>query len=416
MRVKSYEKISIPWVVSFLETHSRAKHFNSIISGVKFKSELLLDDLKSSRFKVFDQYSLVDFLDTDSVNFSLMFDERLSSFTLIYEFAFNINEESIEHLFSDNYYDHEFRHNFYNTVRNLLVQESSSSQIGDWASEVRKVCLDKIESIFKKNLSRDESPKIYKNTGNISLMVDGISEVNKSKYRNLILNSNQMAERVENNKITLLNNSEVEFAFHGRFHTIISSQFDDYYRYFPILYHAQFIWSAVHQFTSLMDDLNRKVLLGDFSNDSNIHIIDEYINKFELVRIHNQDMKMYFESDSESVFSKIESAWTIKESLDEINNYVSSFKEFIERSYQRKMERINRRQSTILFVISCIQTLGLVSIWGDYLSLSKVDSFVQTTGLIRGTDNISLLLINTWLPIILLCIIFVILYNSIFKK
>ena len=165
-----------------------------------------------------------------------------------------------------------------------------------------------------------------------------------------------------------------------------------------------------------MDDLNRKVLLGDFSNDSNIHIIDEYINKFELVRIHNQDMKMYFESDSESVFSKIESAWTIKESLDEINNYVSSFKEFIERSYQRKMERINRRQSTILFVISCIQTLGLVSIWGDYLSLSKVDSFVQTTGLIRGTDNISLLLINTWLPIILLCIIFVILYNSIFKK
>ncbi|MEZ9873260.1 hypothetical protein [Vibrio sp. 10N.261.51.C6] len=411
-----YGKVSTPWIMAFDKTHYRCNHFKSLLSEREVNSKFLVDDLQSEIYKVYGEIALFEYLDLNSVGFDLIFDERVSSLTIVYEFSFNIDEEIIEKLFNDTGYDHEYRHNFYNVVRKLLVKEDENSLIGSWASQIRDRCLHRINYIFGFQSTGTALPSIYDNTGNISLLVNGISEENKKNYRNKISNSNQMAERVENNQIYLLKNSEIEFIFHGRFHTIISSNFDNYYRYFPILYHAQFMWSSVHQFTTVMDLLNRKVLLGELSNGNSAQIIDEYINKFELVRIHNQDMKMYFESDSKLVFSEIETAWTIKESLDEVNCYVSSFKEFIERSYQRKMEKMNRRQNTILFVISCIQSLGLISIWVDYLSLSKLEGFVQTTGLTRDTDKVLLLIINTWLPLLILILIFVMVYNAIFKK
>lgn len=411
-----YVDNKIPWIKKFNKIHDRSKHFKSLLSGDRIPSELLVEDLKKDRFLVYGNYSLSDFLDKESVGYELIFDERVSSLTIVTELSFNLDESHIENLFNDVRYDKE-KNNLYNTIRNLIVKEDNGSEIGDWFKQVKDHCLSAIDSMINTSgFGSHDKPTIRNNTGNISLLVNGLSDKNRIEYSTRIANSNQMAERVENNKHTLINNDEVQFYFHGRFHTIITSNHDYYYRFFPIQYHAQFMWNSVHTFTSSMDELNRKMLLGEFNNDHDSQLIDKYINKFELVRIHNQDMKMYFESDCELIFVEIERIWTLKESLNEVNNYVSSFKEYIERSYQRKMEKNNLRQNKILFIISCIQTLGLVSIWVDYLSLSKVESFVNTTGFVQNSNREVLLVFNTWFPLILLLSLFILVYHVVFKK
>ncbi|MDA0150407.1 hypothetical protein [Vibrio sp. LaRot3] len=412
----NYQIPSIRWIREFKKVHRRSKHFNSLLSKPEICSKYLRVDFSDPKYFVFGQYDLSRFLVKDSAKFDLIYDERVSAISIVTEFCFDIEEKFFEQLFSDTDYDDD-RHNFYNAIRNVLVQEEDDSEIGTWMKEVRQHCLSVVSKLlYGGKVTEDNRPKFLNNTGNITVQVNGISLENKAKYRAMITHANQMAERVQDNASTLLSNEEVEFVFHGRFHTILSSDQEYYERFFPIQYHAQFMWHAVSSFKTVMDELNRDRLMGRFTNGGEIQLIDSYINKFELVRIHNQDMKMYFESDNELVFKGIEVKWTIKETLDEVNNYISSFKEYIERSYQRKVENANRRQNKILFIISCIQMLGLVSIWVDYLSLAKVESFVDSTGFVRGSEKDLLLAFNTWFPILLLASMFFVVYRVLFKK
>ncbi|MEH0690061.1 hypothetical protein H4F17_13470 [Vibrio cholerae] len=409
----NYSKPTIDWINKFNNLHRRTKHFRSIFSKPEICSKYLISDLGNPKYFVFGEIDLSKYLVHNSPRFDLVYDERLSTFCIVKEFSLDICNHMLGTIFNDIDYDRN-RNNFFNSIRNIMVKEHDESVIGEWEKEMRIHSISAIKKLFYKGkIDKKNLPEILNNTGNISIFVNGLDDKNVNRK---IFHSNQMAERVESNCTTLLSNEDVEFNFHGRFHTIISNNKDYYYRFFPIQYHAQFMWNSVHSFNSIMDELNRKMLLGEFNSGKGIDLIDNYINKFELVRIHNQDMKMYFESDSELVFNNIEKKWTIKESLNEINGYISSFKEYTERSYQRKMEKSNQRQSKTLFIISCIQMLGLVSIWVDYLSLSKLESFVSSTGFVKGGEKGFLLVFNTWFPIVLLASLFILVYMVLFKR
>ena len=396
-------KPSIDWINSFLKIHTRSKNFKSILSSTRtpVSGLLLKADLSQSMFWVNDEYDISDNLLPKECKFDLIFDYRLYSFILVYELVFEFEEARLMQLLATDYKDQD-KNNLYNTVRNLLVKEHNDSQISVWASQVVELAKMKtIECLKLIDNKRNHEVKLLNNTGNITFFYR--TDAANQELKEAIFDCNTQAERVSYNQTTILDNDKVSYRFYSRFHSIISNDRSYYHRFFPIQYHIQYMWFSTAYFINLMDELNRRILIDDRNKsiEKNRVVIDEYINKFELLRIQNQDMKSLFESDNDKIYVPMESKWNICNALDNAQSYVASFKDYLERSYQRRMESTNIKQSKILFVISCIQLMGLVSIWNDYLSLSKVRQFMYTTGIHKDSQVEFVLSINTWFPIAL---------------
>ncbi|GIU17873.1 hypothetical protein [Shewanella sp. MBTL60-007] len=395
---------SINWIDTFKKTHLRNKSFKSILSSkmTNIKNCQLEQDLNNKQFWVNSEHNIAENLQTNLSKFDLIFDYRLYSFMLVLELTFEFQEELLLKLLKTDERDND-RDNFYNTIRSLMVKENDESEISSWGSNVIEQAKSKaIECLKLVDSKQNHKVEVLNNTGNITFFYE--ADAKNEALKKAILNCNAQAERLSYNLTNLLENDKVSYHFFSRFHSIISLDTSYYHRFFPIQYHIQYMWFSVAYFIDLMDELNRRILINNLSKNINKNriIIDEYINKFELLRIHNQDMKSQFESDNDEVYVPMESKWNICSSLDNAQSYVTSFKEYLERSYQRKMEHSNAKQNKILFLISCIQLMGLVSIWSDYLSLSKVQHFIYTTGMHENSQEEVILGVNTWFPIILL--------------
>jgi hypothetical protein len=409
---------SIDWINSFIKTHTRSKNFKSILSSniSPLEGELLQTDLKSEQFWVNSEHNIADNLLSEECKFDLIFDYRLYSFILVYEITFTFAEEQLLTLLETDE-KNQNKDNFYNTIRNLIVKELDDSVTSTWSRRITELAKAKsLECLQLVDGKQAHKIEVVNNTGNITFFYE--ADAADQDLKKAILNCNIQAERVTYNQTKILDNDKVSYHFFSRFHSVISSDRSYYHRFFPIQYHIQYMWFSTAYFIDLMDELNRRILINyDNKNiEKNRMIIDEYINKFELLRIHNQDMKSLFESDNDKVYVPMENKWNIRNSLDNAQSYVTSFKEYLERSYQRKMENANTRQSKILFVISCIQVMGLVSIWNDYLSLSKMKNFIYATGIQENSDTEIILGVNTWFPIILLAGLIGIMLHSHFKN
>ena len=133
--------------------------------------------------------------------------------------------------------------------------------------------------------------------------------------------------------------------------------------------------------------------------------------------MYNENFKLTIERDHELVFDKIEGAWNIEKSLGNARQYIVMFKDYIDRLYVKRQAASESRQNSILFVISCLQLVALLSVWSDYLSITDLNSVPSSgplNGLFGSTER--LLIFNLWIPIVLGIVIIILSAVAFFRK
>ncbi|KPZ71551.1 hypothetical protein AN944_01566 [Shewanella sp. P1-14-1] len=403
----------IEWLKQFNALHRDLSNFKCIYRSEESKvSNLLLkQDLQSTDFHVNGLHDISEYLDLENTTYELVFDQRFFNFVLVVEIHLNLPDDKTAELLSTELTADELAENqgadFYNNLRNLLVKEHDTSALSQWGNAVRLEVCKRIQAISHIPLKSSHRPLAYigNNSGNFTFFVEASPQDKQMKQQFLACNAK--AERVKGNNTTIIDNDCVHYAFFSRFHTIMTLDIGRYYRFAPIQHHIQSTWYYVSFYSRVLDKLNSHILANDSKKtlNSKRNVIDEYINKIELLRMNNENFKLAIESDNEDVYQKIESKWNVESSLEHAKTYVSFFKDYLERAYARKAEQSNRRQNQILFIISCIQILGLISIWSDYLGLSKIERFINSTGIHTGSNVDTVLQINTWLPLGLIAVL-----------
>lgn len=398
---------SIEWLRNFNNLHTDSSNFFCVYGkdDKRQKTANLKAELKQERFFVNGEVDISEYIDTERTTYDLVLDQRLFTFVLVVELHFNLPKEQLPQILSTQ--STSIYQDFYNTIKNLLVKENDSTILSNWGISVRDEvckCIQKISSPKAKSNAKPLA-SIRNITGNITFFVDE-SPANEA-VKELFLNCNEMAERVKDNKSEIVNDDFVYYAFYSRFHTIITNDTSRYYRYAPIQYHLQSTWYFVGYFSRVLDKLNNKILANrtKSSLNANRNVIDEYINKIVLLSMKNENFKLVIESDNKNIYQKIENKWNLENSLDQAKAYVNFFKDYLERTHARRLAQSNRSQNRILFTISCIQILGLISIWTDYLGLKKLAEFVDKTGMYKGSNVEAILQVNTWLPIALISVL-----------
>jgi hypothetical protein len=404
-------EFTVEWLKEFSSHQRKFRSYKPLLSeGDRvISNHLLVDDLTKVSFFVDGNHDISLYLDTQKTTFDFVFDLRFFSFVIVYELHFDFPEDILSTLL-DTSLEHDSPFDLYNTLRNLMVRENNDRIIGGWAESIHQLALGKLTQLLyqtcniKRNSNQGIVASIGSNTGNITLFVD--EEPSNGTLKKRLFTCNANAERSRDNMSQVVDNERVSYAFFGRFHTIISKDNKHYLRYAPIQYHIQYMWFYVSYFSEQMDRLNNAILTN--SNKKSLNekrqIIDEYINKIELLVMNNESFKIAIESDSH-IYQKVANKWNIESSLSNAKAYISFFKGYLERTYSRKAELAARKQNHILFFISCIQLLGIVSIWSDYLGLSKISEFVKKTGIQVNSTSQAILQINTWLPIGLFAIV-----------
>lgn len=401
----------------------------SSIEGAHLSNEL------ATKFKVNDQFSLTENLNTESTTAFLLFDKRLMYFNLVFQLNFEIDQSDIEQLvsFSSERRD---KKDLYNTVRNILVKENDDSITSVWAETIKKnaksLITEFIADCYDHSIT-SEQLSIENNTGNISCFVTPPSSFNEEQSEQLqsqFIDLNNHAERIRADKQPLVINENTSkevspqhprfkeiFHFNGRFHTIIT-QVDEQMRFMPINFHMQFMWFYLKEINIILEENYNGILFSDSLSSIKQHgdITNTLINKIETLIIHNEKFKLTIESDNERIYQKIQTSWNIEGLLKTSERYIRYFKEHLNRLYSRKSAKAEQRQNSILLSITLLQFIALLSVWNDYLALLNDDVIKNAEELTDHFISASTLSdINLFLPVFFLIII-ISMFLYIFRK
>lgn len=392
------DKFESNWLQNFRARNRKFQCWKSVKKLSNVSNTFLSNDLKNT--------GLSGYLNVDKTSYDILFDTRLFQTVIIYDLHFDIPKSDLNYIINQSITP-SVRGNFYKLIRQALVKEENNSPLGLWARQIRNDSTRFIFNTFCKNLPKqlkieqDQSSSIENNTGNITFHFKVSPE--QCEFSSKILLCNQIAELKKFNRTTIENNKNLVYAFHGRFHTIISNDSRTIFQYFPIQMHAQYVWFFTNYHMEVVDKL--RLDSSDAQKYSRkkflkfIKITDECVHKAEMLNFSNEAFKVGIELDRQDVYEKIEAAWGIELAVAETRNN-AGFRDYLDRGYNSLVEQSTRRQNNILFLISCMQILSLVSIWSDYLGLNKIKEFEEKTGLIKDSDGF-ITLISTWSPILL---------------
>lgn len=392
-------------------------------------NEILFKDLEQD-FKVNQKFSLQEYLDLELTKYYVIFDFNLKYFILIYEIHFQFLQNDFDKIVETNSQsfqqikNHDYKVDYYNTIRNLLVKENEYTVISKWAQLIEMQTKNKIHEIFDKfyNISvKKDRIKIKNNTGNITnfAVIMNPDEKYYNKIVNQLLNVNDFAERIKSNNKPLKLEDQKIYYFNGRFHTICMFYKDEQERYFPIQFQMQYLWFYLMMINQLIEDLNDDILNYDSLKilKSQITLMDSLINKMQYLNMYNENFKRAIETDNTNIYMITQSYWNLDAFLNSINSYVSYFKDFLNRLYVKSTSKNERRQNKILFIISLIQVIALISVWSDYLTLISNNNTNYSSIVIFLFGNIkNLQKFNLFLPISFMIIIIIIQFISIRKQ
>jgi hypothetical protein len=343
----------------------------------------------------------------------LYFDPRFLYFVLVYEIDFSFPVSVLENFLDYNgVTDNDRNSDLYNTIRKAFVKEDIHSHIGSWGQEIQDNVLEKIQEVIR-YLYKEDLPKqsisIVPSTCNISNFTLFGNQIKNSELIQKMMNLNVYAERLSSDsKPKSLYNNTVYYSFNGRFHTIILRNRQDKFRFYPLQFHIQYMWFLVERYNHLMSEINKSLMqtdtiknLQEYSN-----LIHTMINKIEFLSLHDMNFKHSIEIDIE-VYEENEKQWSVKKLLEASKQYISFFKDYLERLFNQKNALFQKKLNFILLIISFTQLLALVSVWNDYLAMInkdnlKVDNRVLS---IFGNDVFTLITFNIYLPILLLSLI-----------
>ena len=360
---------------------------------------------------------LSKYLKNESVK--LYYDPRFVYFIAIYvidfEIPIDILDQFLDYQPDENNTD---KKDLYNIVRSVFVKDDYTQQLGAWGNEAHEHILTQVRNtlntIYAMEIEEGDVA-IPNSTCNISNIVFAKEHINNKKFIENLINLNIYAERLTSNSdMKSLYNDTVYFSFHGRFHTIIVKNESDIYRFQPLQFHIQYMWFLVERYNKIMNGINRKLIEIDSRKhlQKYISIIHTMINKIEFLRLHDMNFKHAIEVDI-AIYEKNEKQWSVSLLLDAAKQYVSFFKDYLERSFNQKNALFQKRLNFILIAMSFMQFLALISVWNDYLATINqenlnVDSRMLHLFSLFG-DNVSgLLNFNLFVPVGLLVIMLVI--------
>jgi hypothetical protein len=409
----------IQWLANFTNKFRKFRNFKSLKLPTNMPTfDILVGDLQKKKFQVGNHIDLSELLDVESSKLNVLYDPRFLIFFVVYEFHFEVEESRLIKLLNVSP-ENTQKNDLFNILRSLIVKEDASSVLSDWANQSRENILGKLKKLVEGTFKTTSEKSIYigKNTGNITFYfeVDCQNEILKKA----VLNCNAGAEAIRRDIEPVINNSEVCFSFFGRFHTVISKNNDYYYKYFPIQFHMQFVWFLTGFYIERLDAFNNEIIHRKKSEFFNKRIdeVDSYVNKIQFLIMHNENFKLTIEKDNELVLQKIQGNWNIENSLANANQYIAVFKAYLDRQYLKRQAASEARQNKILFVISCVQIIALISVWADYLVITNPEEKMLGGVLQRIFGNVdNLANFNVWLPIGLGFVILTITLSALFKK
>lgn len=414
---------NIKWLDNFTDKYRKFRSFKPIKLPTDMpKIDLLLEDFSHSRFKIGGEFNLGDFFKPNESNVELLYDQRFFSFFIVYELAFSMPEELLLKTLSYSQLNQQ-KTDLYNSLRRMLVKEEQASELSSWGLGIRDKLITHVTELIsssiniKAPLNVNNVAMIGKNTGNITFYFE--ADCSNTNLKQAILNCNAGAESIKREILPIIDNDIVCYCFFGRFHTIISKDNAHYYRYFPIQFHMQFMWFITGFYLEILEKLNDDVNsknTGVFLKNR-LDEVDSYVNQIQFLIMHNEKFKLSIEADHELVLSKIEKSWNIEKSLENSAKYVSMFKEYLGQRHTKKQERATHRQNIILFMISCIQIIALLSVWADYLSITNAQNLPSVGPIAKiFNDPSSLLAFNFWIPAVLSVVILLIGAFGFFKR
>lgn len=419
----SEQKFNINWLDNFTDQYRKFRSFKSIkLPEGMPKIDLLLEDFSNERFKIGGHLNIGDFFEPKLSNVALLYEQRLINFSIIYELVFSVPEETLLKLLSFSKLNSE-KKDLYNSLRSMLVKEYKTSELSTWGLKVSNKMVTHVTELisnqlnFKLPLNGSSVAMIGRNTGNITFYFE--TDSNNDKLKSAILECNAGAESIKREISPIIDNDTVCYCFFGRFHTIISKDNAYYFRYFPIQFHMQFMWFItgfyLEKLESLNDDINSKSTRMFLKNK--LEEIDSYINKIQFLIMHNEKFKLSIEADHDLVLSKIEKIWNIDKSLENSAKYVSIFKEYLSQKHSRQQEIATKKQNIILFIISLIQVIALLSVWADYLNITSKQTVLNSGPMLKlFNGSYNLLAFNFWMPLGLVILMLLIGCYSFFRR
>lgn len=341
----------------------------------------------------------------------LYFDPRFVYFILVYEINFEIPlKELVNFLDYDPTQNNIGYKDLYNIVRKTIVKEKNNSHLSAWGKSIHEKTKEKVKEILQhlyKIKLDDTSVNIVHNSCNISNIVMLPKIYDESLVEKLI-SLNIYAERLTSEvKIEPLYNKTVYYSFNGRFHTIILKNEQDIHRFQPLQFHIQYMWFLVERYNKIMNLINKSLMQIDSLKELQKHsnLIHMMINKIELLSLHDMNFKHSIEVDID-IYEKNEKRWSISNLLNSSKQYVSFFKDYLDRLFAQKNDAYQKKMNLILLVISFFQLLALVSVWNDYLATLNKNNLDIDMRLMYffGNSTSSLLTFNLFVPLGLIAI------------
>lgn len=347
-------------------------------------------------------------IDLSNLEAWLFYEINLRQWQIIYKFSITTTAQHLNDLIVASPGLRSKRQDLYNIIRDLFT-ESTAARTPDADIQaipsVRMVqkramarALELCRTLYglKKSVKATDILTFPQSCTDVSFFI-GSSAARQLK--NVLVRETALAERKHEAVLDLFGKKRGEregyrdvelFQFGDRFNTILiecdaidalggpSDVLQGYQAQFmPTLFHSMLMRSYLGRMTEAMQVLERDMLAGERTKTSSqVHYFDSLINSSEYASFENETFKRGIRQDSELIYAKVEKKWGIQRSLAQMKDFASYLATCLDRSYQDRALKSNRKRNAVLILIAILGLFGLSSIWVDYPGL--IASLIET--------------------------------------
>lgn len=311
----------------------------------------------------------------DSLRSDLVLNPATLEWLLVHEMRLAIKTDALERL-TERYQMTGARHSWYNTLRDMFVRSDSCSpdRRAPWVLRAEARARELVCAYFRSvGCSIGPAEVVFPpNCGNMSFFFvpdepEALTPFGENPLCERLLRLGARDERVAAMANDALRADELCYYFEGRFHTIIVRDVNQIVRYMPIQFHAQCTWAylrAMHEVVCEVED----ACIQSSGSSRDEEYVDKVINNVQYELFLVAEFTRSVQADAE-ILAYVDRKWSLTPSLNQLELFVENLSGYLQRVFQRRESTSSRRQEIALFVLSLLQLIALVSVWGDYLGL-----------------------------------------------
>lgn len=187
----------------------------------------------------------------------------------------------------------------------------------------------------------------------------------------------------------------------SRYHFVVAQSNDIIERIMSIHFYSQNIWFRLNiigeQASTIVSNIDAKRTI-DKDRDN----YRALLYAIQTIKLLNESFKTTIESDSSKIYEPLESKWNIMGSIEKIEDTLSILSKLNDESQKEKTDESLERQNKTLLFLTCIQMLGITSIWSDYITLIQDKNIKKLDSLPLFIEKkSSLLILNNLFPLLL---------------